>query len=333
MRPKNNAVIRFLCLVAVLAVAGCNSIYYYNSDKVSLTLEGRPDPSAPVSGNLGIKKHIVLVVPSTEKPAPRSISEQEAQAKAQAAEPHVVEATKQIEIAKTQPAAAPKAFELAAEELAKAWEVIPSGDALSVISAMNFHLHPKQQGHVFGRIKVDGALITGRAAVAVANAHMADEAIGILSGQPASGVSADDRAVVCNILWDIYNILKNIDTGPAKHAKQQLAEVGRTFDMPDDVQFWVLADGKYQDKTADRLKDIDSKHDFQRLVLYRLNLNASIKTLSEMKSTKPEGAEQEMVVTQHKRMELRLNEFEQMIGRDPRVIDAVHFFCEHILFN
>jgi hypothetical protein len=55
-----------LALALVGLTACSNAIYYYQSDRVSLTLETRPDPTQPVQGNLGIKQRIAVITPGTE---------------------------------------------------------------------------------------------------------------------------------------------------------------------------------------------------------------------------------------------------------------------------
>lgn len=58
-----------LCPV-VLMSGGCfkNAAYIYETEKVSISLEARPDPSQPVSGSVGIKQRIVAVVPAQNEP-------------------------------------------------------------------------------------------------------------------------------------------------------------------------------------------------------------------------------------------------------------------------
>lgn len=47
-----------------LLLNGCvNSMYFYETEKISLTVDARPDPSQPVQGNLGIKQRVALIVP------------------------------------------------------------------------------------------------------------------------------------------------------------------------------------------------------------------------------------------------------------------------------
>lgn len=43
---------------------GCtNALYFYETEKLSLTVEARPDSSQPVQGSLGIKQRVVLIAP------------------------------------------------------------------------------------------------------------------------------------------------------------------------------------------------------------------------------------------------------------------------------
>jgi hypothetical protein len=47
-----------------LLICGCNSIYFYETEKVALNIEGRPDATRPVSGTFGASMHVAAVVPS-----------------------------------------------------------------------------------------------------------------------------------------------------------------------------------------------------------------------------------------------------------------------------
>ncbi len=63
MRPQiivNNS----LCWVLLTFLTGCsNALYFYETEKISLTAEARPDSSQPVQGSLGIKQRVVLIAP------------------------------------------------------------------------------------------------------------------------------------------------------------------------------------------------------------------------------------------------------------------------------
>ncbi len=53
-----------LCCAMVFFFFGCSSaIYFYETEKVSITLEGRPDAAQPVSANIGVKQRAALVAP------------------------------------------------------------------------------------------------------------------------------------------------------------------------------------------------------------------------------------------------------------------------------
>jgi hypothetical protein len=61
-----------LSLALVIFLTGCtDALYFYETEKISLTIEARPDSSQPVQGNLGIKERVVLVGP---KKAPERIT-------------------------------------------------------------------------------------------------------------------------------------------------------------------------------------------------------------------------------------------------------------------
>lgn len=43
---------------------GCsNALYFYETEKIALTAEARPDSSQPVQGSLGLKQRVVLIAP------------------------------------------------------------------------------------------------------------------------------------------------------------------------------------------------------------------------------------------------------------------------------
>jgi len=60
--------LQVLALLAVVLGACQNAVYYYESDKLSLTLEQKPDVAEPVSFNLGFKQRVVAVVPPKKAP-------------------------------------------------------------------------------------------------------------------------------------------------------------------------------------------------------------------------------------------------------------------------
>lgn len=57
-----------LSLVLAIFLTGCtNALYFYETEKISLSVEARPDSSQPVQGNLGIKQRVVLIAPKKDK--------------------------------------------------------------------------------------------------------------------------------------------------------------------------------------------------------------------------------------------------------------------------
>jgi hypothetical protein len=55
-----------LLIISIVTLPGCNSIYLYETEKYSLTIEGRPDASSPVSFNLGVKQRVATVIPEKQ---------------------------------------------------------------------------------------------------------------------------------------------------------------------------------------------------------------------------------------------------------------------------
>ena len=57
--------IHFICVLIIFSVlVSCsNALYFYETDKISLTAEVRPDSSQPVQGNFGLKQRIALITP------------------------------------------------------------------------------------------------------------------------------------------------------------------------------------------------------------------------------------------------------------------------------
>ncbi len=56
-----------LLMVTAYFLAGCDSIYFYESSKLALSFETRPDPSKPVSGSLSASTHMATVIPPQQK--------------------------------------------------------------------------------------------------------------------------------------------------------------------------------------------------------------------------------------------------------------------------
>src|SRR5262245_45778434 len=63
-RHVTTTIMRRVLSGALLICCSCsNTLYFYETEKISLTVEGRPDSTQPVQGTLGIKQRAVLIVP------------------------------------------------------------------------------------------------------------------------------------------------------------------------------------------------------------------------------------------------------------------------------
>lgn len=63
IKLRNYVVLYFSSLLI-----GCgNTMYFYETEKISLTVEARPDSTQPVQGSLGVKQRVGLVVPKKKK--------------------------------------------------------------------------------------------------------------------------------------------------------------------------------------------------------------------------------------------------------------------------
>lgn len=68
-------IVRRILWCALLTCCSCsNTIYFYETEKISLTVEGRPDSTQPAQGNLGIKQRVVLIVPPKAKAGGEALS-------------------------------------------------------------------------------------------------------------------------------------------------------------------------------------------------------------------------------------------------------------------
>lgn len=116
-------------LVSPLLLPSCsNALYFYETDKISLLVEARPDSSQPIQGNLGLKQRVALVTP----------------------------ATKNSEDAK--PSANGSACD---DALVTPSTKNPEGDAMSGISSFRFKID-EEPG--FNPVTIQSAFITGEAA-------------------------------------------------------------------------------------------------------------------------------------------------------------------------
>jgi hypothetical protein len=259
---------------ALMGLMGCSSVYYYETDKISVSLEARPDPTAPIQGNIGVKQRIVAFVPPTTR---KALSPTEASAAMTSLD---ASAKKEIQddMAKSDMASARKAaFALLANE-----DEIINGDALSVLSSLRFHKFPKPSGASIlqaGRITIDSSLITGNAAKIVTNPGTALQA---LSGAGSTGVPLQKLAA----LSTIYGTLATDTSTQAPVIKADLDSLKSL--LPDKYPFTVYKAGKdaadigiYKSKDDGVKKD-----DFNDVLEYVARLEHSALVLNILKLPK-----------------------------------------------
>ena len=124
----------------MFSIVGCtNALYIYQTERISLTLEGRPDSTQPIQGNLGLKQRIAVITPGMEPDSKtkgkQKSSEQNPSTGGNASTP----------------------------QQSGGQEETVKGEALSLISSFRFK---KEKGGLFdvGLVTIRAALVTGDAA-------------------------------------------------------------------------------------------------------------------------------------------------------------------------
>jgi hypothetical protein len=241
---------------AILLAGGCDSVYFYETEKASLTLEARPDVTAPIQGNIGVKQRIVALVPPGNSTAAATLT------------------STQLDIAAQVLADSKKA--LAAGDIAMAQKKyvayvamqneLTNSDAMSVLSSLRFHKYPKPDGSSFfefGRVTIDAALITGNAARVVSNPSAA---IQNLSGTTLKvGTSLQQLSV----LETIYSAIKGGTDQSAKTIKADLDAT--TSNLPDAYPAAIYGTDatKATDiQTIHKAGDSVMKRDFRDVITY-----------------------------------------------------------------
>ena len=264
-------VLAVICLASVALLGACNAVYFYETDKVSLTVEVRPDSTGPVQGNFGLKQRVVAFVPKRNgKPTTTPEREQAmGEAKRVLSDP-----------ATTQPAAAgnPEAERQVKLELVKALNRMSDSDAMSVLSSMRFHKLRKPDGapwYEVAHITMDAALITGGAARIVANPA---RSIGALSGQLSGSGSLTPLAA----LESIYRSLQQANTPQAAAIVGDLDALSQSLPQTYPVNIYTWADQNMtQLQTGPDKGDAVQRQSFADVTTYWGQLNSSIRRLSE----------------------------------------------------
>jgi len=192
---------------SLVSCSNNNSLYFYETDKISLTIEARPDSSQPVQGNFGLKQRLVLIVPPINSGCEKKTSSKILNIEDQEASGNSVKSN---------------------EESLKKPDC--NGEALSAIASFRFK---KEPGAIldFGPVSIKTAFITGKAA-----ADIKGNAVGAATAIVGSNVNdnVDIDITILNSIIDQINddINENINNPQAQNLLTQLNTLGKII-VPD----------------------------------------------------------------------------------------------------
>ncbi|MDD5273431.1 MAG: hypothetical protein PHU14_12010 [Methylovulum sp.] len=169
------------CMAGVLASCS-NALYFYETDKIALNTEARPDASQPIQGSLGLKQRVVLVAPKKAGPTGSS----------RIAPANVVPAT---------PAQA-------SSDKNKSNAVDPN-DAVSSISNFSFGITPDHSNYFFNPVLIQTAFITGEAAANLGKPEA------IAAAKAIAQDSGNDIGAEVSIMKNVAAVLKERNTPEA----------------------------------------------------------------------------------------------------------------------
>lgn len=186
---------RYECLAIIAAscllLQGCsNAIVYGEQESIGVAIKTQPDPQAPITGTIGVRQHIIAVVPPiTQESSPPDAAEvAELKALLSAVETGLT----QMQTIHQGPHGGGSA---AGGQAAKQEVVfVPrKGEAVSLISSFKFVKIP-------GRIEIRTALITGQAAAHLNLREAGAAAAAIAGGTPSAAVRIAVFRLVINDL-------------------------------------------------------------------------------------------------------------------------------------
>jgi hypothetical protein len=165
---------RNLLLVGLmfLTASGCNAVFVRETERFSLSIEGKPDATEPVSGNFGYKQRVAIVIPGRKKP--------DKPGEKTTALPELKEAI---------------ANDSSLDKAAKEAATRALGEAVSVISYYDMVKTPDSTKWLSDPVEVRTAFITGDAASALSAAKTQRVAKAI-SGASLSGSGGANLAAM-----------------------------------------------------------------------------------------------------------------------------------------
>ncbi len=230
-----------LALAIAGSLSGCaDALYFYETDKISLTLEVRPDSSQPVQGNLGLKQRIVLVSPKKNEKTSSSANAHSTS-----------ECNNSIENASGQ-------------------NVNDCGEALSALSSFRFK---KEEGALwdFGPVTIQHAFVTGEAASQFDSSALNKKGVEAAEAI-ASPNNINKAGVQLSVISNIVDLLKEQPEDAA--AQQHLSQLNHLAEhtMPAQYPFTF-----YKSVTASSFSHLELIKDTTKIDTYEKNIDGLLK--------------------------------------------------------
>lgn len=311
-----NIPMRMVLAIAAMMVTlpGCSSIYFYETEKIGLVLEVRPDATAPLTGTLGAKRRVVALVPSTDGKEGRTSPDTEHAALTKLAAASRAYKTTPNEDNKKELHSATLNYDLVRRG--------PDGDAMSLLNTFRFHKKPEPG---FGRIEIDTALITGLAAIDVAK--QPENSLDALKAMTGDAQGLGLRRLGIDALIASLQQAPAGTPGQAKYAAANAA-AGRILDR-------ILDNGTHPITiyaasrpnlivTAQPGTPLTRTSGWTDLNTYMAALEASVDALRASNLAPPAGMTQAMLKADLKRSTETLAALRRQLGTDSDIAAAVH---------
>ncbi|MDB5292746.1 MAG: FAD-dependent dehydrogenase [Phycisphaerales bacterium] len=298
-----------LLAAGVVWSTGCNAVYFYETEKVALGIEARPnDPSNPVNGHLAIQQRVAAIIPTTDDGTGSNTPPDHQQAAAfeelkakvdalTAAQTKVATAAKNPDELKTASAKLTKAQdELRKATLAFEQSHDAAGDALSVASAFRFKKYRIQSPDIWPRVTIDSALITGEPARIAAGNQTITKAIGALSGSALSKPSTHRLSILALTFDKLVELSAGGDTR-ARAMVDRLDGAARNLpaNYPATFYFKIAEDAKkvtlnvMADKGTPLPPPKPNEHDFEMVIAYNKIVQGSLDGLPSARAAYQAG--------------------------------------------
>jgi hypothetical protein len=304
--------LRMMCIAGmVFGGLGCNALYFSETEKISLTLEGKADASEPVSGNFGGKSRVVAVVPSKLNGKGKSDSG-----------------------AGTRSSATTRAVdELSVRDL----ENRAAEDSLSMLAYFDMKREGKAN-ELFAPITIKTSFITGEAALVYTGGKStfnAADALKVITGV--------DKAVVHASIPSVTGLRTRLRTEEPFKSSKAAADLVKEMDtlgayVPESYDFARYDSGS---STFTRKSGPVAAQGFDRLDEYYGELKGSDENLSRLLSKSPakvavDGEELkgqlaiDFLSSELAKVKARKSKLEEQLARDPVYRAALRFYADQL---